>query len=43
MSAIETVLRFLEPIGHRDADKLPQMMIEDHGLIDSPGPRCARP
>jgi ketosteroid isomerase-like protein len=37
MSAIEIVLRFLELIGHHDADKLAEMMTEDHVFIDSLG------
>lgn len=37
MSAIEIVSRFLELIGHRDADKLADMMTEDHVFIDSLG------
>ena len=37
MSAIETVLDFLDRIDKRDADKLAELMSEDHVFIDSLG------
>ena len=37
MSAIETVLDFLDRINKRDADKLAELMSEDHVFIDSLG------
>jgi ketosteroid isomerase-like protein len=37
MSAIETVLDFLDRINKRDADKLAELMTEDHKFIDSLG------
>ena len=37
MSAIETVLDFLERINKRDADKLAELMTEDHVFIDTLG------
>jgi uncharacterized protein (TIGR02246 family) len=37
MSPIETVLHFLECINQRDADKLAELMTEDHVFIDSLG------
>ena len=37
MSAIETVLDFLDRINKRDADKLAELMTEDHVFIDSVG------
>jgi ketosteroid isomerase-like protein len=37
MNPTETVLRFLECINQRDADKLAEMMTEDHVSIDSLG------
>jgi ketosteroid isomerase-like protein len=37
MSPVETVLRFLELINERNADKLVEMMTEDHVFIDSLG------
>jgi ketosteroid isomerase-like protein len=37
MSAIETVLDFLDRINKRDADKLAELMTEDHVFIDSLG------
>jgi uncharacterized protein (TIGR02246 family) len=37
MTAIDTVLEFLERINRRDADKLAELMAEDHVFIDSIG------
>jgi ketosteroid isomerase-like protein len=37
MSSIETVLDFLDRINKRDADKLAELMTEDHVFIDSLG------
>jgi len=37
MSATETVLDFLDRINKRDADKLAELMSEDHVFIDSLG------
>jgi ketosteroid isomerase-like protein len=37
MSPIETVLQFLERINQREADKLAELMTEDHVFIDSLG------
>ncbi|HXZ80772.1 MAG TPA: nuclear transport factor 2 family protein [Terriglobales bacterium] len=37
MSAIETVLRFLELINEHNVDQLSAMMTEDHIFIDSLG------
>jgi len=37
MSPVETVLHFLERINERDADKLAELMTEDHLFIDSLG------
>jgi ketosteroid isomerase-like protein len=37
MSGIETVLDFLDRINKRDADKLAELMTEDHVFIDSLG------
>ena len=37
MSAIETVLDFLDRINKRDADKLAELMTEDHIFVDSLG------
>ncbi|MGP8244414.1 MAG: nuclear transport factor 2 family protein [Bryobacteraceae bacterium] len=37
MTAVDTVLRFLECINRRDADKLAELMAEDHVFIDSLG------
>jgi ketosteroid isomerase-like protein len=37
MSAIETVLDFLDRINKRDADKLAELMSEDHVFIGSLG------
>jgi ketosteroid isomerase-like protein len=37
VSAIETVLDFLDRINKRDADKLAELMTEDHVFIDSLG------
>jgi len=37
MSAIETVLDFFDRIHKRDADKLAELMTEDHVFIDSVG------
>jgi ketosteroid isomerase-like protein len=37
MSAVEIALRFLELIGHHDADKLAELMTEDHVFVDSLG------
>jgi ketosteroid isomerase-like protein len=39
MGSIETVLDFLERINTRDADKLAELMTEDHLFIDSLGSR----
>jgi len=37
MSSIETVLDFLDRINKKDADKLAELMTEDHVFIDSLG------
>ena len=37
MNPLETVLRFLERINQRDAEKLAELMAEDHVFIDSLG------
>jgi ketosteroid isomerase-like protein len=37
MSPIETVLNFLDRVNQRDADKLAELMTEDHVFIDSLG------
>jgi len=37
MTSVETVLHFLEAINLRDADKLAELMTEDHVFIDSLG------
>lgn len=37
MTPTETVLQFLERINQRDADKLAELMTEDHVFIDSLG------
>lgn len=37
MSPIDTVLNFLDRINQRDADKLAELMAEDHVFIDSLG------
>lgn len=37
MTAVEIVLEFLERINKRDADKLAELMTEDHVFIDSLG------
>jgi uncharacterized protein (TIGR02246 family) len=37
MTPVETVLRFLEAINQRDADKVAELMSEDHVFIDSLG------
>jgi ketosteroid isomerase-like protein len=37
MTPVETVLRFLERINQRDADKLAELLTEDHVFIDSLG------
>ncbi|MGB9455666.1 MAG: nuclear transport factor 2 family protein [Bryobacteraceae bacterium] len=37
MSPVETVLEFIERINRRDADKLAELMTEDHVFIDSLG------
>jgi ketosteroid isomerase-like protein len=37
MSAVETVLHFLDRINQRDVDKLAELMTEDHVFIDSLG------
>jgi len=37
MSPVETVLHFLSCINHRHADKLAELMTEDHVFIDSLG------
>ena len=37
MSAIETVLDFLDRINKRDADNLAELMMEDHKFVDSLG------
>jgi uncharacterized protein (TIGR02246 family) len=37
MSAVETVLRFLDCVNQRDANKLAELMTEDHVFIDSLG------
>jgi uncharacterized protein (TIGR02246 family) len=37
MDPVETVLRFMELISQRDADKLAELMTEDHVFIDSLG------
>jgi len=37
VSAIETVLAFLDRINKRDADKLADLMTEDHIFVDSLG------
>jgi len=37
MSPVETVLQFLERINQHDADKLAELMTEDHVFIDSLG------
>ncbi|HUJ21683.1 MAG TPA: nuclear transport factor 2 family protein [Bryobacteraceae bacterium] len=37
MSPVETVLHFMECINKRDADKLAELMTEDHLFIDSLG------
>jgi ketosteroid isomerase-like protein len=37
MTGVETVLEFLERINQRDADKLAELMTEDHVFIDSLG------
>jgi ketosteroid isomerase-like protein len=37
MTPIETVLQFMERINQRDADKLAELMTEDHVFIDSLG------
>src|ERR1700683_944077 len=37
MSPTETVLQFMERISQRDADKLAELMTEDHVFIDSLG------
>jgi ketosteroid isomerase-like protein len=37
MTPVETVLLFLDAINQHDADKLAQMMTEDHQFIDSLG------
>jgi len=35
MSPVETVLEFVRRINQRDADKLAELMTEDHVFIDS--------
>lgn len=37
MNPVETVLRFIDLINHRDADKLAELMTEDHVFVDSLG------
>jgi ketosteroid isomerase-like protein len=37
MSPVDTVLNFLDRINQRDADKLAELMTEDHVFIDSLG------
>jgi ketosteroid isomerase-like protein len=37
MSPVDTVLHFLDRINQRDADKLAELMTEDHVFIDSLG------
>jgi uncharacterized protein (TIGR02246 family) len=37
MSPIDTVLNFLDRVNQRDADKLAELMTEDHVFIDSLG------
>jgi uncharacterized protein (TIGR02246 family) len=37
MTSVDTVLRFLDAINERDADKLAALMTEDHVFIDSLG------
>ena len=37
MGPVETVLEFLERINKRDADKLAELMTEDHVFVDSLG------
>lgn len=37
MSPVETVLSFINRINQRDADKLAELMTEDHVFIDSLG------
>jgi ketosteroid isomerase-like protein len=37
MSPVETVLHFMERINERDADKLAELMTEDHLFVDSLG------
>jgi ketosteroid isomerase-like protein len=37
MNPVETVLRFLERINERNADRLAEMMTEDHVFTDSLG------
>jgi len=41
MSPVETVLEFVRRINQRDADKLAELMTEDHVFIDSLGQTCA--
>ena len=37
MNPVDTVLRFLDRINERDADRLAELMTEDHAFIDSLG------
>ena len=37
MNPVETILQFLERINQHDADKLAELMTEDHVFIDSLG------
>ena len=37
MSPVETILQFMDRINQRDADKLAELMTEDHVFIDSLG------
>src|SRR5271157_922534 len=37
MSPVETVLKFIDSINERDADKLVELMTEDHVFVDSLG------
>jgi uncharacterized protein (TIGR02246 family) len=37
MTPVETVLRFMDRINQRDADRLAELMTEDHVFIDSLG------
>jgi len=40
--SVETVLEFVRRINQRDADKLAELMTEDHVFIDSLARPCAR-